>query len=86
MEVRLEQHGDQSATVVIGPLTVLFSYSTPVAFYLFETGWIVSENVWSVTTGKHLNRHAPTDAPRLPNEEFRAAMQRALDGLVFRDG
>lgn len=32
-----------------------FSYSTLVAFFSPKTGHVVHENIWTVTTGKHLN-------------------------------
>jgi len=41
--------------VDVGPLTVWFSYRTPVAFHTYETGLVVRENDWSNTTGRHLN-------------------------------
>lgn len=58
-------------TVYLGPLTLVFSYETVVAFHTAETGWVASENVWGNTTGKHIN--AATDmAPkdRTPRAEF----------------
>lgn len=39
-----------------GPVTVWFSYKTPVAFQVNGHGLVVRENDWSNTTGKHLNR------------------------------
>lgn len=36
-------------------LVLYYSYSTIIAFSESGTGRRVSENVWSVTTGKHLN-------------------------------
>lgn len=86
MDVKLDRNGSNSATVRIGPLSVAFSYETPVAFHLFETGWVVSENVWSRTTGKHINQAVPMSAPRIPHEQFEERLKQALSGLVFRDG
>ena len=49
-------NGQSNNTQVILPgLTLYFSYSTVIAFYTPETGRVVSENIWSTTTGKHIN-------------------------------
>lgn len=42
-------------TAVIGPVQVWFSYTTPVAFKVDGLPKVVHQNVWSRTTGKHLN-------------------------------
>lgn len=49
-------------------LTVWFSYSTVIAFAVPGMGRIKSENVWSRTTGKHLNSIYAKET--LPNDEF----------------
>ena len=36
-------------------IKVFYSYSTPVAFIDSDNTLVISENVWSVTTAKHLN-------------------------------
>ena len=72
--------------IIIGSNTYYFSYETLVAFegyiprelYLehFQSGLselftvLVSENVWSKTTGKHLNMIDPHKQYRVPNEIF----------------
>ena len=35
---------------------ILFSYRTPVAAYEFGRGWIKTEQFWSVTTSRHINK------------------------------
>lgn len=36
---------------------VYFSYETPIAFYdRFSDVWFLSKNIWTRTTGKHLNQ------------------------------
>lgn len=47
-------YGAHCLRVDIGPLTVWFSYSTPVAFRAPKTPVIVHQNDWGPTTGKHL--------------------------------
>lgn len=40
----------------IGPITLWYSYSTLIAFQVNSNDKVVHENVWSNTTGRHLNR------------------------------
>lgn len=80
MRARLSIHRpSMSATVVtVGDLTVGFSYETPVAFYTTETGWVVSENLWSSTTGLHISQIAPPDAPRIDRPTFEERLDFAI--------
>ena len=64
--------------VTIGGITIFFSYTTPVAFITFPDGTVCSENVWSTTTGKHLNWIEPNKANRVPNAEFETRLRNAL--------
>lgn len=69
-----------TATIVyLDGLTLLFSYQTIVAFREAVGEWVVSENIWSRTTGKHIM--AETGVPpanRIPHEKFRAALDAVL--------
>lgn len=56
--------------VSVGAMRVTFSYTTPVAFYHPATGSVCSENVWSKTTGRHLNECEPNKAKRVPHDLF----------------
>ena len=49
-------------------LSVWFSYSTVIAFAVPGLGRIKSQNIWSRTTGKHLNSIVARET--LPNDEF----------------
>lgn len=69
--------GENALAVQIGELTVYFSYETVVAFRSPKTGLVVSENVWSTTTGKHLNAIGPKDM-RIDNEEFQILLNETL--------
>lgn len=48
---------------------VYYSYNTIVAVRIHGKLYI-SENVWSVTTGKHLNYIDPDKSIRMPHNEF----------------
>ena len=49
-------YGVNSMRVDIGPLTVYYSYKTPVAFRVDGHSLVVHQNNWGPTTGKHLNK------------------------------
>lgn len=54
-EYSSDNYGAHTLVVEIGPLTVWFSYRTPVAFQVDGHARVVHQNDWSTTTGKHLN-------------------------------
>ena len=72
MNIRLIRKGFSCYVVWKGEDAFLFSDETCVAFRIGSgTPWNVSENVWSKTTGKHLNQIDGGDKKsRLPYEEF----------------
>lgn len=82
------EHGSNFATVTLGKLTVAFSYQTVIGF---SSGirWLISENLWGPTTGKHLNAlpGGSDKSRRLPRQEFEEALHAALSsfGLVLGD-
>ena len=81
MQVTLRKGEYPTLTYVeVGPVTLAFSYETVVAFTTRETGWVVSENVWSRTTGKHLNAIVSATWPRTPHARFAGQ----LDALLAR--
>ena len=53
---------------------ILFSYRTPVAAYIFGEGFVKTEQYWSVTTSKHINKGGAKDGKKVP--------QARLDSLV----
>jgi len=67
-------YGLHCMRVVVGPVSVWYSYSTPVAFKVGCQARVVHENAWGPTTGRHLNaidggdKHAK--AARVSGEEF----------------
>lgn len=61
-------------------LTIYYSYNTPVAFWSPATGLVVHENVWSQTTGRHLNLIEPDKSGRVTAEQFRTLLGRAYNG------
>lgn len=54
----------------MGNVVIWFSYETPVAFHIPGERRVVSENVWSNTTGRHLAEISPDKSTRIPHDEF----------------
>lgn len=67
--------------VTIGPVTILFSYQTPVAFVVNQDGWVACDNIWGPTTGKHINETGVHKDDRLPFLEFEAKLSTTLDNI-----
>ncbi|MCK9600456.1 MAG: hypothetical protein M0R06_15530 [Sphaerochaeta sp.] len=74
-------HTPNYARVKVGGLTIDFSYQTPIAFRDSEDS-AVRVNVWSTTTGKHLNNiDGGNKAARIPGPEFEARLDAAIARL-----
>jgi len=74
-----DNYGLNTMKVSVPGLTLYYSYETIVAFYTWDTGLVVCENVWSVTTGKHLNWIDGGDKKgRLPVEEFDKQLEETM--------
>lgn len=68
--------------VYLGEFQIGFSYETPIAFYDYdESEWVLRENDWGPTTGKHLNYFFhKEDRKRLNSDEFEARLSKYLKG------
>jgi len=78
-------YGAHTLCVQVGAISLWFSYQTVVAFSSGFSGRFVSENVWSVTTGKHLNWiDGGNKAERVNNQVFDEEFNKVLDhyGLI----
>lgn len=86
-EYASSNYGAHTQAVRIGSLTLYFSYDTIVAFHAPFTPALVSlaghgifngtvccENVWSTTTGKHLNWIEKDKKARVDSETFQSAL------------
>ena len=77
--INLDSTVPNMAVVVIGELTLWFSYKTVIAAKAPGFGRIVSENYWSSTTGKHLNSiDGGNKNDRLKSDEFEAVLRDML--------
>ena len=68
---RLQEISKNMHRVDVGNNVMYFSYETLIAFF-FEHELLVSENIYSNTTGKHINQLEPDKKLRLPRKEFEA--------------
>ena len=55
--MKLTQLGSNQTVLTFGENEVLFSYETPVAGYNERIGWFRTEEKFSNTTTKHINRY-----------------------------
>lgn len=69
-EVAFHMGGTNLNTIEIGDLTLYYSYRTLVAYETPEGKLVISQNVWGVTTGKHLNIIDGDKKKRIPHPEF----------------
>lgn len=60
---------------------IYFSYETPIAFTKGDTV-VISENIWSRTTGRHLSRVKEDNEifVELSNEEFKEELNGVING------
>ena len=87
MAVRLTypQRNTKQIDVSVGNLTLNFSYNTVIAFNSPFSGFVISENVWSMTTGRHLNEIHPDKSLRIPNKEFMQKLAETLKHYGLSD-
>lgn len=75
---------DNLTQVVVNDLTLWFSYETVVAFRA-DGERVVSENVWSTTTGRHLasidGGSKQAAKSRVPHAEFTRRLDATLEGI-----
>ena len=79
--------------VEIGLVTLYFSYETLIAFQHPAAGtrFVVSENQWTATTGKHLTeidgrRTKTAQRERVPAAEFNALVKQYIDTIGEEHG
>jgi hypothetical protein len=73
-------YGVNTLRVELGTITLYYSYKTIVAYSDIQDGLIVHENIWGVTTGKHLNWLDNGDkANRKDSNVFDEMLQKALE-------
>jgi hypothetical protein len=82
MNIELNNHMPNFNSVVIGSLKLYFSYKTIIGF-TDHGNIIVCENIWSKTTGKHLNQIDPSHSNRLDYQLFQSKLNEVLSHYNF---
>jgi hypothetical protein len=77
-EYQSSNYGVNSLCVDLGDLRLYYSYETIVAYEDTKDGIVCSVNVWTVTTGKHLNWICPNKKLRVKNDDFNKMLEQAL--------
>ena len=73
------QYTVNTATLELPAITIYFSYETPIAFNDYDgEGFVIRENDWSTTTGKHLNAIDSDHSVRIPGDKFNELLEEAL--------
>jgi hypothetical protein len=76
------RYGGTGATYVeIGPLTIWFSYSEPVAFQVGGEPRVISVNYWGNGTGAHINLIDRDKDKRVKREEFEERLNKVLEKI-----
>lgn len=73
-----ENYGSHCLAAEFGELTLYFSYKTIVGFHCPKTGYVVSENLWGPTTGKHINAINGREQERVSRDTFERQLRDVL--------
>lgn len=73
-----DNYGVNSLMVDLGEIDLYYSYETIVAYRDAQEGLVCCENVWGVTTGKHLNWIQSDKKSRVKRNEFDKMLADAL--------
>ena len=73
-----DNYGVNTLHVDLGEIEFWYSYKTIVAYRDIHDGFIVCENAWGVTTGKHLNWISRDHSRRLDSGSFDVMLEYAL--------
>ena len=74
-----DNYGAHTLCVDFDSFRLYYSYKTIVAFYDSVLGLVVCENVWGVTTGKHLNWIQSDKKKRVKSEQFDTMLKAMLE-------
>lgn len=75
----LVQYKPNLNKIEIRHLSLYFSYSECIGFQIDNNEPVFSENIWSLTTAKHLNFLGSKKEDRLPREQFLELLERHVN-------
>ena len=64
-----------------GPLTIWFSYRTPIAFQVGGEPRVISQNYWANGTAAHLNLIDRDKSKRVSGDEFQTRLAEVLEKI-----
>lgn len=81
----MPNESEHAICVDLGEIRLYYSYEMPVAFWIAGEGMAVSENVWTRTTGKHINRllQAPGTVVPLAAHEYTLRLRALLHRIEY---
>jgi len=79
MDIELTTVSANLTKFSLGNLDIYFSYSTAVAFEDGQANQVISQNKWSSTTGKHLSIINKDVADRIPYDQFKKELKKAIE-------
>jgi len=82
-EYSSDNYGAHTLRVDMAGITVWFSYKTPVAFQAPGCGFVIRQNAWGRTTGKHLNWIDRDHSIRVSGQEFEDKWAEFVEGHVM---
>lgn len=80
-EYNSDNYGAHTLKVWLPNITIWYSYHTVVAFRTAKHGFVISENIWGTTTGKHLNWINPNKGDRVPYDQYCDLLNDAMRDL-----
>lgn len=75
----LVQYKPNLVKIELGHLSLYFSYAECIGLQIDNNEPIFSENIWSLTTAKHLNFLGSKKENRLPREQFLELLERHVN-------
>ena len=83
MYPEIQSEGPNQTTIFLPGVTLFYSYETIIGYSTPETGRVLTENIYSQTTGKHINHLDPHKKyPRQPRPVFETQLSYILQGVL----
>jgi len=74
-----DNYGAHSLAVAFDVFTLYYSYDTIIAYKDRDDGFVMRENIWNTTTGKHMNWLDDNHKNRITGAEFEVKLQAMLE-------
>ena len=74
-----DNYGVHTLRIDMGAFDLYYSYDTIIAYRDGKDGFVMRENSWNTTTGKHMNWLQLDHKKRIPSAEFEQKLQSMLE-------